>query len=253
METMFILGLELCRCADNTKVTKEISFTSMPNSFQEVSQQIEDNYSIPQCVQRIDLCHLNYCHQVGESDTLASLYIRSGDLLRITYPFEGQCKQVKLFGRLIFNMVQEVTKLYDVAHNGCTTKRESLDTQCINYLLDKDPMEVIEFLFADFCHTDYVNKIFFSALGGLDLIIQLYDLIVKLRKESITFQEENILERMCIYTFIEFMNSGNLFLYSSNQKCLELLLDSFLKESAQYDVTYFHMCTMRVLVFVICT
>ncbi len=39
-------------------------------------------------------------------------------------------------------MVQEVTKVYYVAHSGGTTKRESLDTQCMNHLFDENQMEV---------------------------------------------------------------------------------------------------------------
>jgi len=91
MEKGVAVRVELC--CDHSKKTelKTISLPKFPSTFRAIKERVEENYSIPACVQII----WYQSEEVPDSCNPASLYMRSGDVVRITFPQTGECHRVK--------------------------------------------------------------------------------------------------------------------------------------------------------------
>ncbi len=82
-----LLNCELTKYSE----TKQIHFKSLPTSPLEVRKKIEEDFSIPSCIQT-----LHYQSVIlKDSDQLQNTHFRSGDTFTVDYPIEAECEMVQ--------------------------------------------------------------------------------------------------------------------------------------------------------------
>lgn len=251
----FFLRFELCSSSNSTAVTTEIPFESVPKSFHKISDEIEALFSIPVCVQSLRLCYPDYCHKIKDSDTPASLYVRSGDLLMVHYPLQGECREVRYAKNNLFIIVETVTKLLKMADNQheCCIGMKFVTKYMLWNTIRADKLAICLSPLYPWTDLAHVNKLFFASLGGVDLLLRLYELVLKFRKKQISLQEGEMLEVVCVHTLSSFTGSMDFSHSVANQECMELLLDTFLWVPINSEqATDVHIAAIQVALHAIC-
>ena len=83
--------------------TKQVHFQSLPTTPLEIKKKIEEDFSIPSCVQT-----LHYQSMIlKDSDQLQHTHFRSGDTFTIDYPAHAECKVIQ-------NVIQWLKELYEL-------------------------------------------------------------------------------------------------------------------------------------------
>ena len=71
--------------------TKQVHFKSLPTTPLEIKKKIEEDFSIPSCVQT-----LHYQSMIlKDSDQLQHTHFRSGDMFTVDYPIEAECEMAQ--------------------------------------------------------------------------------------------------------------------------------------------------------------
>ena len=83
--------------------TKQVHFKSLPTAPLEIKKKIEEDFSIPSCIQT-----LHYQSMIlKDSDQLQHTHFRSGDTFTVDYPIEADCKIAQ-------NVLKWLNQLYDL-------------------------------------------------------------------------------------------------------------------------------------------
>ncbi len=214
---------------EETKVTEVRSFTLQchPSTFLEIKKAIEKNFSIPVCVQT--LFHQS-CY-VADSDNPKSSYIRSGDTFSVFYPGKGNCRKVievvdwlKRLGAALSHRLQymrEGTFHPDMVSNEYETLlsveyAETSRDLCLNLI----------YPWTD--RTKYVNKLHFDSLGGVQLALNVYKLLVSARLDNIIMFRSHYLETVCGLFVANFTQNFPLRRRIIEHGGLELTIQTFL-------------------------
>ena len=81
--------------------TKQVHFKSLPTTPLEIKKKIEEDFSIPSCIQT-----LHYQSMIlKDSDQLQHTHFRSGDTFIVDYPIEAECEVAQ-------NVVKWLKELY---------------------------------------------------------------------------------------------------------------------------------------------
>ena len=138
-----------------------------------LKQEIEDQFNIPVCVQ--SLVYESQCH--SDAACLSALKMRSGDSLLVEYYSEGDCKEV-------IQVIHWMSLLLAVLK----TENPSVDTGMSQGLEDLVMMGIdagfiedlaFEYFFPWLSPKKYVNKLHFVHNGGVDIILELYRLLLR--------------------------------------------------------------------------
>ena len=87
IELNVLLNCELTKSSE----TKQVHFQSLPTTPLEVKKKIEEDFSIPSCIQT-----LHYQSMIlKDSDQLQHTHFRSGDMFTVDYPIEAECEMVQ--------------------------------------------------------------------------------------------------------------------------------------------------------------
>ena len=254
-EKPFYFRIELNSSSNNTVIRTEIPFEAIPKTFEEVANEVEAIYSIPACVQSLSLCYSDYCHKIKDSDTPTSLYIRSGDLIRIHYPLQGECREVRYAKNILFITVETVTKLLNMAQHreDCCLGVKFVTKYMMSNTIRADKLAISLSPFYPWTDIAHVNKLFFISLGGISLLIKLYTLVLEFRKKRLHLKEGDMFEVVCVHTLSSFTGSMDFGYCVANQRCLELLLDTFLWIPVSSEhATDIHIAAIQVALHAIC-
>jgi len=254
-EKPFYFRIELYSSSNDTIIRTEIPFETIPKNFKEVTSEIEAIYSIPACVQSLSLCYSDYSHKIKDTDEPTSLYIRSGDLIRISYPLQGECREVRYAKNILFITVETITKLLNMAQHkeDCCLGVKFVTKYMMCNTIRADKLAISLSPFYPWTDIAHVNKLFFVSLGGIDLLLRLYELVLDFRKKQIHLQEGDMFEVVCVHTLSSFTGSLDFGYRVANQDCLELLLDTFLWIPVNSEhATDIHIAAVQVALHAIC-
>ena len=138
-----------------------------------LKQEIEEQFNIPVCVQ--NLVYESQSH--GDTTRLDALRIRSGDSFLVEYYSEGNCKeilQVIKWMSLLLAMLK--TENPSVA-TGISQGLEDLVMMGIEAEFIEDL--AFEYFFPWLSPKKYANKLHFVYNGGVDIILELYGLLLR--------------------------------------------------------------------------
>ena len=163
----------------------------------DIKKAIEDEFSIPACVQTLTYQY----HTLSDEGNLLDVcrHIRTGDTLTVDYSCEADVKKIKE----ILEWVQKVMAAMEgekdlpyhlqvetnaVIHEGA---RKNYDIVLA--------LEIFDWLDAK----AYVNKIYFKECGGLEEVIALYEIILSKKWGSMS-QTYRYIETFCSHAFANF-------------------------------------------------
>lgn len=168
-----------------------------------IKKKIEEEYSIPACVQT-----LQYEKHIFSNDTnLATMKIRSGDAFHVSYLSEGDCKWIN-------GVVKWFTQIKDCLSTEDSSSAEPISNQLESLLL----FGFTEGFINSFAYSyllpwkdsrKYTNRLYTVQSGGLQTITDVYTLLLK-----ISWKDSHI--------FLRFLESGILSILWNMAETFEL-------------------------------
>ena len=171
----------LLNCEETkTSKTKQICFKSLPTTPLEIKKKIEEDFSIPSCVQT-----LHYQSMIlKDSDQLQHTHFRSGDTFTIDFPIEAECEMaqnvIKWLKELfaLLNSMEECLSSPDKGNDAYNTA-----LRIENLIVDGHRDGITQALSVDlfFPWEDkkkQMNNFYFQQEGGLDLLMKVYGVLV---------------------------------------------------------------------------
>ena len=155
--------------SDTQPTTTIDSSTSRPSTVADLKEVIQDSFNIPMPIQK-----LSYNGQgLEDSVPLKEMYLREGDIIRVCYNHEGDCKE-------IIETVQWLKKL------DSSLKLEGtfpLKAEIRDYMYRGLQKRVLtnlpeKYFYPWFDSQSYVNKLYFIALSGFDVLVSILDVIL---------------------------------------------------------------------------
>ena len=175
-----LLNCEVTKASE----TKQVHFQSLPTTPLEIKKKIEEDFSIPSCVQT-----LHYQSMIlKDSDQLQHTHFRSGDTFTVDYPAVAECKEIQ-------NVIQWLNELYALLKSieeniSCSDKIESEEEhdQLMSSLVSKSEDLIAEGgnsgLIAAYSDTLWddkeklMNYFYFQQEGGINVLTKIYCILV---------------------------------------------------------------------------
>ena len=186
--------------------TKQIHFQSLPTTPLEIKKKVEEDFSIPSCVQT-----LHYQSMIlKDSDQLQHTHFRSGDTFTVDYPIEGECKKVQIAIKWLKELHEVLEEILFNEKNersmySCMVKFDNL------ILEDGESFRDCGLYYALFSPwTDkkkLMNKFYFYQEGGLNVLINVYSILLsrewgalpKIHREFHIYLEDLCATTICRY------------------------------------------------------
>ena len=166
-----------------SSITKQVHFQSLPTTPLEIKKKIEEDFSIPSCVQTLHYQSMT----LKDSDQLQHTHFRSGDTFTVDYPAEAECeiihRVIKCLSQLheLLKSMEEIVSFpdeeRDVTMSSNFRRIESL-------VLEGEKDDITEAL-TDTLFSPWndkkkqLNKFYFQQEGGLDLLMKVYGILVR--------------------------------------------------------------------------
>ena len=224
---MLSLFLRSTAVQSNNIRNEEISLLSVSStSVNELKHSIQETFSIPSCVQVVKWEGL----ELKGERRLQDYGIRSEDEITVEYYSEGECVSVQESVQWMSTVIDEIKlKGLPTKSNGIIESIPQLevDNQTVyfrrlwseNFYPWKTPIK-------------YTNKLYFIALGGLELLLKLYSLV--LQNEWIeTPLELKYTEFLILHAFLKFCENFTLQRLSISHGVLDMFIQSLLRAKVQ--------------------
>ena len=190
--------------------TKQIHFKSLPTTPLEIKKKIEEDFSIPSCVQT-----LHYQSMIlKDSDQLQHTHFRSGDTFTVDYPTEAECemtqnvlKWLKELLGLLESIKQSLSEANDQLVSSNVRKIEDV---ILEGELDGSIEALTRALFAPWNNKQkLMNQLYFQQEGGLDMLMKVYNILVSKKWGKLGIGEEiHIdLENVCSTTICNYAHT----------------------------------------------
>ena len=162
--------------------TKQIHFKSLPTTPLEIKKKIEEDFSIPSCVQT-----LHYQSMIlKDSDQLQHTHFRSGDTFTVDYPIEAECEMTQ-------NVIRWLKELYELLKSikESVSSADEKSNLSVNFQRVEDMIaegrenrtiaalcgsQSLFFPWED--KKKLMNKFYFQQEGGLNVLIKTYGALV---------------------------------------------------------------------------
>ena len=207
-----------------TSKTKRVHFKSLPTTPVEIKKKVEEDFSIPSCVQT-----LHYQSMIlKDSDQLQhTTHFRSGDTFTIDYPIEAECEMVR-------NVIKWLKELLDLLESFVDSHPKEDDLE--DLILEGENNKTVEAL----CYRLFtpwedkkklMNKFFFRYEGGLDALMKVYRILVSKEWGDLGIDTEFhiYLERKCILAISNYPQTVSLRRQVSQLGCLEMCTTTLLR------------------------
>lgn len=187
----------------NTRETKTLRLKSFAVSLQEIKKAVQEEFSIPACVQTISYQSLPLSSNGSVLDLCK--HVRNGDVLRVDYSCEADVKKIDEVVGWMKEVIIAVEN-EDVVSNGPHHHHHTRGA--VNALIQVGVWEKYDSLLAleifDWMTAKaYVNKIYFQECGGLDASVHLYNCILEREWDDMS-QMHCYLEAFCSHGFANF-------------------------------------------------
>lgn len=168
--------LQLNCLARKSSEVQLLRLTSFPASVSDIKKAIEDEFSIPACVQTLSYHSIPLTH--SGSIMGACKHIRSGDMLTVDFSCEADVKKIDE----IVDWVKEVTLVL----RGVETVASEADSVILRGARNKYDVVLALEIFDWLDAKAYVNKIYFLESGGLDAVVALYKYVLDQQWEEMS-------------------------------------------------------------------
>ena len=229
MDKDFILQIELYSETSQSLEVKALTFPSCPATIQEIKDKIEESFCIPISVQNVLICN----NEVPINCSPASLYLRSGDTVRVLYPAKGLTDEVKS----ATEWLKEVTDVLDSIQKLDQDETVSaLTVEHFSVLSDSRADGLFRKLFTPWSNPAIqVNGVHFTSVGGVELLTKLHRHIIEIRKHKFHYSLRNMIgymEFLCCDTCANFSMNKACASYLAQCGGLENCIDTFLMKPA---------------------
>ena len=192
--------------------------TSRPSTVADLKEIIQASYNIPKFFQKI-----SYDGQVLEdSIPLKELYLREGDIIRVCYSEEGDCKEI----------IETVQWLKKVDSSLKLEGAFPLNPEVKYYMqqgLQEDVLTKLskEYFYPWFVSRTYMNVRHFIALSGFDILVSILDVILAEPWDNIYIIAQSIVMEVlfCLWNMCESVDIKKVLL--AREHFLELCLKCF--------------------------
>ena len=226
----------LLKCTSAVQPTRheKIRLFSLPStSTNELKQIIQETFSIPSCVQVVKWEGLEL---KGES-RLQDYGMRTDDEITVEYYSEGDCVSVQ-------ESIQWLSTVIDkIKLKGLPKKRDGTAASRIIPQLTLDQQKIylrtlwIERFQPWKMPKKYINKIYFIELGGLDLLMELYSLLLE-NKWKDTPDELKYTEFLTLHTFWSFCETLDLRRLAIRHGILDMFIRSLLRAKVRLGIVF---------------
>ena len=162
--------------------TKQVYFKSLPTTPLEIKKKIEEDFSIPSCVQT-----LHYQSMIlKDSDQLQHTHFRSGDVFTVDYPIEAECEMAQNVIKWLKEFCESLKPIEENIsyHDGENDLLMSSNFRKLeNLIMEGERDDTLDAL----SHTLFLpwkdkkklmNKFYFQQKGGLDMLMKVYGVLV---------------------------------------------------------------------------
>ena len=185
----------------NTTTVKNLAFSSFPRTFLDIKKSVEKFFSIPVCVQTL----LYQSSKVRDVDDLSSSYIRSGDVIQVVYPIEGECEKVAevvAWLRELANVFRTHAILNEMGSGKVLFELDDLGYHKYGGLLTGENTELardlsLNLLFPWSSKSKYINKLHLDSLDVVELVMLVYKSIQHARLSNYSMFRGDFLECVC--------------------------------------------------------
>jgi hypothetical protein len=183
-EDQVILNVLLNCELNKTSETKQVHFQSLPTTPLEIKKKIEEDFSIPSCVQT-----LHYQSMIlKDSDQLQHTHFRSGDTFTVDYPAKADCKVIQNVIQWLKDLLELLKSIEEVEKSSSSDETEESDHlnihKLITFLMKGDGDGTVDaltrtlfFPYGD--KTKLMNKFYFQQECGMDVLMKICDILVK--------------------------------------------------------------------------
>ena len=209
----------------NSTSTKRLLFSAYPTTFQAIKTRIEECFSIPACVLKV----IYQDNEVLDCWSPRSFYVRSGDVLRVVCPAEGDVAEVQCAVEWLEKCVQVLEDLWQKReHSGHKIKKLSMESSEI--LLNARSLNLIRSgLFGNWSNpSSEVNCYHFHSVGGVKVLVRFHKLLVQFRQESEFVRYCLCLESVCCQGISLFCSNNELSAIMSHSGGLESCIGTLL-------------------------
>ena len=220
----FTINVELySKSSDNTEVVT-LQFDELPPDFQGIKDQIETNFSVPTVAQTLYYSGV----EISVDSSPSSLYIRSGDSIRVVYREKAETKEVRSYLKWFATISELLTEIKPLDKG---EKIKALAT-CAELTSQhgKFPSKRLFFPYTD--KVKYTNCTYFTSLGGVALLTQVHRLVIEMRKEGINSILLEHLEHSCCRACVSYSMHKDCATFLARNGGLENNIETFLKTPA---------------------
>lgn len=170
-----ILWFEVMLHCTTTEQTdhKSVTFPSSPLNIHDVKIQVEKQFGIPACVQA-----LKYeSFLMDDKVKLKNIRVRNGDTFHISYLAKGHCAE-------IFEIIDWMCLVLAFLRHESPSISEGIDSSLndlISFGIQEEMIEDLAFnyFFPWLDPVKYVNKLYFVHNGGVDIIMAIYEALLR--------------------------------------------------------------------------
>ena len=225
------LNILLNREETKSSEIKRVHFQSLPTTPLEIKKKLEEDFSIPSCVQT-----LHYQSMIlKDSDQLQRSHFRSGDTFTVHYPIEAECEIVK-------NVIKWLKELLELLKSIADSEADShpYEDELRDLIIEGENDKIVEAL----CYKLFtpweekkklMNKFFFQYEGGLDVLIKIYRILVSKEWGDLGIHTDVhiYLERKCTLAISNYLQTISLRRQVSRLGGLELCTTTLLRRQLQ--------------------
>lgn len=215
----FSLNVVLQCTSTNSTEERPITFKTTPNDVHEIKKAIEASFDIPSCTQ-----NLKYESVVlKDSDSISSLQLRSDDTLHLAYKAKAECGDIEQAA----NWMESAHALL------CAQKPSNVSDNTRDFIIAGYQQGIMEDLaykhFSPWISpVTQVNKLYFLQLGGLDVLLRLYTLVLGM-PWSETPVEVKYLQCVCMNVLSNLASSLDLRKLLIQRNVVQMSLQSLLQ------------------------
>ena len=191
LEDTTVLNIVLNCEVTKSSETKQVHFLSLPTTPLEIKKKIEEDFSIPSCVQT-----LHYQSMIlKDSDELQRTHFRSGDTFTVDYPIEAECEMAKD----VIKWLKELLELLkSIVENISFPDEENgllMSSNVRNLILEGEEDNILEALSMTLFYPwkdkkKLINCFYFNQQGGLDMLMKVYCMLVSKEWGDLEIDEE---------------------------------------------------------------
>ena len=220
----FSLNVILQCTSTNSTEERPITFKATPSNVQEIKRAIETSFDIPSCTQ-----NLKYESVVlKDSDSISSLQLRSDDTLHLTYKAKANCGEIAQ----AVNWMESAHALL-CAQDPSSTGSLHVSDNTRDFIITGYQQGIMEDLAYKYFSpwispVTQVNKLYFLQLGGLDVLLRLYMLVLNIPWSS-TPVEVKYLQCVCMNVLSNLASSLDLRKLIIHRNVVQMCLQSLLQ------------------------